>query len=283
MVKIGRWPSLKIRSSWYERSSPHDSQRPPESRIRSLQDSYGRGCVCGRCARSPIRSIFTHPAGSEETDGQMINYQLAREELVESLERKGIRDLRVLAALREIKRHLFVPNSLRHRAYEDAPLSIGEGQTISQPFMVARMTELLGLEGNEKVLEIGTGSGYQAAILSRLASKVFTVERISMLARQAEERFEKMGLTNIMQRVGDGSLGWKQVGPFDGIVVTAASPHIPTALTDQLTEGGRLVIPTGPRRVQDLKLVTKTGDDLKVTSHGGCVFVPLIGSHGWTD
>lgn len=213
----------------------------------------------------------------------MINYQLAREEMVETLERKGIEDLRVLAAVREIKRHLFVPNNLRHRAYEDSPLSIGEGQTISQPYMVARMTELLGLQGNEKVLEIGTGSGYQAAVLSRLAAKVFTVERISLLARQSEERFEKMGLTNIMQRVGDGSIGWKAVGPFDGIIVTAASPHIPKALTDQLTEGGRLVIPTGPRRVQDLKLIIREGGELNVTSHGGCVFVPLIGSDGWTD
>ena len=141
----------------------------------------------------------------------------------------------------------------------------------------------LTVRGAEKVLEIGTGSGYQAAVLSRLALKVFTVERISALARQAEERFEKMGLGNIMQRVGDGSIGWKAVGPFDGIIVTAASPRIPSALTDQLADGGRLVIPTGPRRVQDLKLVVREGGELNITSHGGCVFVPLIGSDGWTD
>jgi len=213
----------------------------------------------------------------------MINYQLAREELVEQLEQKGIQNPGVLMALREIKRHLFVPNNLRHRAYEDVPLAIGENQTISQPFMVAKMTEILELTGVERVLEIGTGSGYQAAVLSRLAEKVFTVERISTLAHQAEERFERMGLSNIMQRVGDGSLGWRQVGPFDRIIVTAAAPTIPKALTDQLTEGGRLVIPQGPRRVQDLKMVVRHGSELTVSSNGGCVFVPLIGSDGWTD
>lgn len=213
----------------------------------------------------------------------MINYQAAREELVLSLEQKGIRDPRVLAAFREVKRHLFVPNPLRHRAYEDSPLSIGEGQTISQPFMVARMTELMELTGEEKVLEIGTGSGYQAALLSRLASKVFTVERIASLARDAEERFEKQGLNNIIQRVGDGSLGWKQFMPFDRIIVTAAAPVVPKSLMNQLADGGWMVIPTGPRRVQDLKKVRRTGDEFEISSHGGCVFVPLIGSDGWKE
>lgn len=213
----------------------------------------------------------------------MINYQAAREELVLSLEKKGIRDPRVLTAIREIKRHLFVPNPLRHRAYEDSPLSIGEGQTISQPYMVARMTELLELAGEEKILEIGTGSGYQAAVLSRLAGKVFTVERIAALARDAEERFEKQGLGNIIQRVGDGSLGWRQFAPFDRIIVTAAAPEVPKSLSSQLADGGWMIVPTGPRRVQDLKKVRRVGDEFEITSHGGCVFVPLLGSDGWKE
>jgi protein-L-isoaspartate(D-aspartate) O-methyltransferase len=145
------------------------------------------------------------------------------------------------------------------------------------------MTELLELAGEEKVLEIGTGSGYQAAILSRLASKVFSVERISALARAAEERFEKQGLNNIIQRVGDGTLGWKQFAPFDRIVVTAAAPEVPNSLANQLAEGGWMIVPTGPRRVQDLKKVRRVGGEFEVTSHGGCVFVPLIGSGGWKD
>jgi len=213
----------------------------------------------------------------------MINYHLAREEMVDTLERKGIRDNLVLAAMREIRRHEFVPNNLRARAYEDTPLSIGDDQTISQPYIVARMTELLLLKGHEKVLEVGTGSGYQAIVLSRLCEKVFTVERISNLARQAKERFEKEGARNIIQKVGDGSLGWREFAPYDGIIVTAAAPEIPAKLIDQLAEGGKLVIPTGPRRVQDLKVAHKVQGGLEITSAGGCVFVPLIGSGGWKD
>lgn len=213
----------------------------------------------------------------------MINYHLAREEMVELLERKGIRNNLVLAAMREVKRHMFVPANLRARAYEDCPLAIGEGQTISQPYMVARMTELLALKGTERVLEIGTGSGYQAAVLAKLAEKVFTVERHTALAKQSRERFEKLEITNIVQRVGDGSIGWQEFAPFDGIVVTAGAPDVPQRLVDQLAEGGRLVIPTGPRRVQDLKVVQKKDGKISITSAGGCVFVPLIGSDGWKD
>ena len=213
----------------------------------------------------------------------MINYQLAREELVETLRRKGIRDERVLEAIREVKRHQFVPANLRIRAYDDVPLPIGEGQTISQPFIVAKMTELLGLTGTERVLEIGTGSGYQAAILACLAAKVFTIERVSSLANEARERFKRLGVTGIVQKVGDGTLGWKEFAPFDGIIVTAGAPHLPGKLVEQLAEGGRLVIPVGTRRIQDLKQITKVNGRPVLVSAGGCVFVPLVGNDGWVS
>lgn len=211
----------------------------------------------------------------------MINYTLKREELVETLKRKKISDERVLSTLRKIKRHHFVPNNLRALAYEDKPLSIGDGQTISQPYMVAWMTALLDVQEDHRVLEIGTGSGYQAVILAELAQKVFTVERLSSLAELAKKRFEQMGYTNIIQRVGDGTLGWKDFAPYDRIMVTAGAPHLPKKLLDQLAEGGKLVIPTGKRSVQDLKLVVKIDGKPMITGEGGCVFVPLIGSDGW--
>jgi protein-L-isoaspartate(D-aspartate) O-methyltransferase len=213
----------------------------------------------------------------------MVNYHLAREDMVEDLERKGIRDRLVLAAIRETRRHQFVPSNLRGRAYEDTPLSIGAEQTISQPYMVAKMTELLKLEGEEKVLELGTGSGYQTAVLSLLCDKIFTIERISSLAKTAKETFERLEIANVVQKVGDGSVGWSAFAPFDRIIVTAGAPEIPKRLLDQLADGGRMVIPTGPRRIQDLKLVEKDGDKITVTTAGGCVFVPLIGSDGWKD
>lgn len=213
----------------------------------------------------------------------MINYHLAREELVDQLERKGIKDNLVLAALREIRRHEFVPTNLRARAYEDSPLSIGEDQTISQPYMVARMTELLQLHGTERVLEIGTGSGYQSMVLAKLSDRVFTVERIASLAKVAKERFERLELRNVVQKVGDGSLGWREFAPYDAIIVTAGAPEIPNRLVEQLAEGGRMVVPTGPRRVQDLKVVHKKDGRITTTSAGGCVFVPLIGGGGWQE
>ncbi len=213
----------------------------------------------------------------------MINYRLERESLVELMADKGVLDKRVLDAMRNVRRHEFVPPNLRSRAYEDVPLSIGEEQTISQPFMVARMTEILKLEGHERVLEIGTGSGYQAAILAQLAQKVFTVERITALAEEAKKKFTKLGYSNIIQRVGDGTLGWKEFAPFDVIMVTAGAPNVPSRLFDQLAEGGKLVIPIGPRRIQDLKLVMKINGRQKIYSEGGCVFVPLIGTEGWKN
>ena len=213
----------------------------------------------------------------------MLNYHMAREDMVELLEEKGIKDQLVLAAMREVKRHQFVPPNLRARAYEDKALSIGHGQTISQPFIVAQMTELLQLTGKETVLEIGTGTGYQTVILSKLAKQIYTVERIKPLALESELRFHDMGVKNVIQKVGDGSLGWERFAPFDRIIITAGAPSIPSRLVTQLSEDGRMVIPTGPRRVQDLKLVIKHEGDAESSSHGGCVFVPLIGNGGWED
>ncbi|MCB2212201.1 protein-L-isoaspartate(D-aspartate) O-methyltransferase [bacterium] len=210
-----------------------------------------------------------------------MNYHLAREEMVELLEEKGIKDQLVLAAMREIKRHLFVPANLRARAYENNALSIGHGQTISQPYIVAQMTELLQLTGEESVLEIGTGTGYQTFVLAKLAKRIYTIERVKALALEAEMRFQENAIANVVQKLGDGSLGWERFAPFDRIIVTAGAPEIPTRLVDQLAEGGRMVLPTGPRRVQDLKVVIKQEGQAYASSHGGCVFVPLIGSGGW--
>ncbi len=213
----------------------------------------------------------------------MLNYHLAREEMVELLEEKGIKDQLVLAAMREIKRHLFVPANLRARAYENNALSIGHGQTISQPYIVAQMTELLQLTGEESVLEIGTGTGYQTFVLAKLAKRIYTIERVKALALEAEMRFQENAIANVVQKLGDGSLGWERFAPFDRIIVTAGAPEIPSRLIDQLAEGGRMVLPTGPRRVQDLKVVIKREGQAYASSHGGCVFVPLIGSGGWED
>lgn len=197
------------------------------------------------------------------------------------LQSRGIHDLRVLAAMEKVQRHLFVDKNLWDRAYDDCALSIGEGQTISQPYMVAVMTELLELRGTERVLEIGTGSGYQGAVLSELASEVFTVERIAQLADNARKKFLELGITNIHVTTGDGTLGLSEHAPFDGIIVTAAAPKIPDTLVQQLTSNGRLVIPVGSRYSQMLYTVKNTlsGADTSVST--ACVFVPLIGKDGW--
>lgn len=176
-----------------------------------------------------------------------------------------------------------MPPNLRSRAYENSALSIGHGQTISQPYIVAQMTELLKLSGRETVLDIGTGTGYQTVILAKLARRVYTVERIPSLAREAEERFKRLGADNIVQKVGDGTVGWERFAPYNRILVTAAAPEVPKRLFGQLAEDGRMVVPIGPRRVQDLKVVIKREGKVYTSSHGGCVFVPLIGSGGWED
>ena len=194
---------------------------------------------------------------------------------------RGITDERVIAAMKKVPRHLFVPEAIQHIAYDDMALSIGEGQTISQPYMVAVMTELLSLKGNEKVLEIGTGSGYQAAILAELSKEVYTVERIAALADTAKAKFKSLDYPGIQIKVSDGTLGWPEKAPFDRILVTAGTPHIPKPFTEQLTDGGIILAPVGDRSSQQLLRITKSEDTLKEEYHTPCVFVPLIGEYGW--
>jgi len=197
------------------------------------------------------------------------------------LEAWGIVDARVLDAMRRVPRELFVPDAERSAAYYDGALPIGEGQTISQPFVVAFMTERLRLGGQEKALEIGTGSGYQTAVLSLLASEVYTEERIAPLSRQAQETLAHFGAGNVHFQVGDGSLGWPEHGPYDAILVTCAAPAVPQPLVQQLADGGRLIVPVGPRGYQDLVLVCKTGQQVTQERLSPVAFVPLIGEHGW--
>jgi len=200
----------------------------------------------------------------------------------EQLKGRGIKDQRVLDAFLEVPRHKFVEEYMKYKAYDDYPLSIGYGQTISQPYMVAIMTETLSPKPGETILEIGTGSGYQAAILSRLCSAVYTIERISALASRARKLLDELGYFNIHISVGDGTMGLPQHAPYDGIIVTAGAPHVPEALMAQLNEEGRLVIPIGDQGIQDLKRITKTKNGVKEESMGGCRFVKLIGKNGWS-
>ncbi len=213
----------------------------------------------------------------------MVNdYERARLKMVdEQLVARGIKDPRVLSAMGRVPRHLFVEEALRDRAYGDHALPIGERQTISQPYMVALMTESLALSGSERVLEIGTGSGYQAAVLAELAARVYSIERIAGLADKARRLLASLGCRNVTIKVFDGTYGWKGESPYDAILVTAGSPEVPTPLTEQLKEGGRMIIPVGDRTTQVLKKVTKTATGIEVSSMTGCVFVPLIGGHGW--
>ena len=205
----------------------------------------------------------------------------ARRRLVEALQQGGIRDLAVLHAFDEVPRHIFVPTGMRHRAYEDSALPIGQGQTISQPSMHARYLELLRLTGNEKVLEIGTGSGYQTALLAHLASQVFSIERVAPLLERARDAIRQTGARNVSVLVGDGTLGWRDYGPYDAILVTAGAPDIPRPLAEQLAEGGRLLIPLGGRDEQMLTLVTRRGDALERRDIAPARFVPLVGTFGW--
>ncbi len=205
-----------------------------------------------------------------------------RERMVaEQLIKRGIADPGVLEGMRSVPRHLFVDEALRDRAYGDHPLPIGEGQTISQPFMVARMTELLRLTGREKVLEIGTGSGYQAAVLSRMAARVCTIERIPRLAARARQTLESIGASNVWVRAADGTMGWADEAPFDRILVAAGGPSVPPPLLEQLAEGGRLVMPVGPEDAQRLRIVDKINGQPRVSEDSSCVFVKLIGKYAW--
>lgn len=213
--------------------------------------------------------------------GSRDTYGGYRARLVEQLRTQGIRDLAVLRAFADTPRHLFVPEAVRHRAYEDAALPIGKGQTISQPFTQARYLEALGLSGREKVLEIGTGSGYQTALLAALAGQVFTIERVRNLAESAQAALRAAGVTNVSLLVGDGTLGWSAYAPYHAILVAAGSPEIPPPLVEQLAPGGRMIIPLGAKGVQTLTLVRRTTDGVQTTPIGGARFVPLLGEHGF--
>lgn len=196
---------------------------------------------------------------------------------------RGVRDERVLSAMRKIPRHEFMPEAIRGMAYTDNALPLGEGQTISQPYMVALMSELLGLKGTERILEIGTGSGYQAAVLAELCEKVYTVERIKMLADKARATLDRLGYKSVAIKVFDGTYGWKEMSPFDAIMVTAGAPDVPAPLIEQLAIGGRMVIPVGDRYGQTLVKVVRTAEGLVTEKSIPCVFVPLIGNHGWKE
>ncbi len=211
-----------------------------------------------------------------------MDFKELREYMVDTqLVPRGIRDERVLAAMRKVPRHLFVEEGMQQRAYDDMALSIGEDQTISQPYMVAVMTELLQLNGNEKVLEIGTGSGYQAAVLAELSHEVFTIERKSVLAKKAEETLQALGYANIHVRSGDGTIGWREESPFDRIIITAGTPAVPQPLPEQLADEGIIVAPVGDRFSQQLVIIKKSKGTFSEQMHTPCVFVPLIGEYGW--
>lgn len=217
-----------------------------------------------------------------ETD--TLKHERQRHEMVrQQIEARGISDINVLAALRKVPRHLFVSEALRDQAYGDFPLPIGEQQTISQPFIVAEMTQALELTPNDRVLEIGTGSGYQAAILAQIAYRVYTIERIRALFVQARKLLDKLNYHNIVMRCADGTKGWEDECPFNAIIVTAGAPAIPELLIEQLADGGRLVVPVGNQHSQDLIKITKDQSGIHQTNLGGCRFVKLVGKHGWRE
>jgi protein-L-isoaspartate(D-aspartate) O-methyltransferase len=201
----------------------------------------------------------------------------------EQLVPRGITDPATLKAMATVPRHLFVEDAMQARAYGDHPLPIGQGQTISQPYIVALMTQALQLQGHERVLEIGTGSGYQAAVLSRICEKVYTIERIDSLLGKARKTFDRLHYHNIVSRIDDGTVGWPDEAPFDAILVTAGGPKIPQPLVDQLADQGRMVIPVGGPEVQELQLVEKKEDEIWVRTIEQVRFVSLIGTHGWQN
>ncbi len=209
-------------------------------------------------------------------------YGGARTRLLDELRLKGVRDLAVLRAFDLTPRHLFVPTGVQHRAYEDTSLPIGNAQTISQPSVHARYLELLAFTGSEKVLEVGTGSGYQTILLAHLAARVFSVERIAPLLDRAREVVRECGVSNVSLMLGDGTYGWKAFAPYDAILVSAASPDVPQPLVDQLADGGRMLVPVGGRDEQRLVLITRNGASLAREELDPVRFVPLLGDHGWT-
>ena len=218
----------------------------------------------------------------EPAEARRGRFARERDRMVEEqLVRRGILDKRVLEAMQKVPREQFVEEALEDRAYGDHPLPIGEGQTISQPYMVALMTSLLHLTGTEKVLEIGTGSGYQTAVLGELSRRVCTIERIPSLAARARATLERLGYTNVWVRIANGTFGWPDEAPFDRILVTAAAPAVPLPLFDQLGEGGRMAIPIGNAAAQTLTVVEKINGTMRTRLEAGCVFVKLIGKYGW--
>jgi protein-L-isoaspartate(D-aspartate) O-methyltransferase len=215
----------------------------------------------------------------------MDKYRKQRIKMVDSqIRSRGVGDERLLKVIEMIPRHLFVDEGLINQAYNDNPLPIGERQTISQPYIVALMTEALELKGDEKVLEIGTGCGYQSAVLSKLVDRVFSIERIASLASRARTLLDSLGCFNVLIRVGDGTYGWKEESPFDAIIITAGAPDVPRPFLEQLAVGGRLVVPVGSQQSQTLLKLTRLSEDLediKKEDLGGCRFVNLVGEHGW--
>ncbi|MGD9118785.1 MAG: protein-L-isoaspartate(D-aspartate) O-methyltransferase [Dehalococcoidia bacterium] len=211
-----------------------------------------------------------------------MDFEVARAELIDNLSTE-VKDKRVLAAMRSIPREHFVPQESRHLAYQDRPLPIGYDQTISQPFIIALMTEALELKGGEKVLEVGTGSGYQAAILARLARLVVTTERVEALADRAKKLLDELGCNNVEVNRAEGTLGWQRGAPYDAIMVTAAAPKVPPVLLSQLKTGGRMVVPVGSRHIQELCQVTKGAKKTTIRNLGGCRFVALIGRDAWEE
>jgi protein-L-isoaspartate(D-aspartate) O-methyltransferase len=222
---------------------------------------------------------FAECTGGEKIPERSLKggFKAMREKMVESqIKSRGVRDPRVLSAMLKVERHLFVPKEFQNSAYSDQPLPIGEGQTISQPYIVALMTELLELKGGERVLEVGTGSGYQAAILAELAAEVYTIEIVEKLASSAQKVLLELGYQNIKVKAGDGYLGWPEAAPFDAIIITCAPDHIPKPLLDQLKEGGRMVVPVGTYS-QDLKKIVKKSGKVETTGIIPVIFVPMTG------
>lgn len=251
---------------------------PPKSTKSSSPATTNRRTLSGAPFAVAVALILCSCIDPAPPPSDAEEWDALRETMVrEQLRGRDVRDERVLAAMAQVPRHEFVPDDQRRRAYRDHPLPIGGGQTISQPYVVALMTELLALGGDERVLEIGTGSGYQAAVLSRLTKSVYTIEIDATLATAASKRLSRLGYANVHVKAGDGFFGWPDAAPFDAIIITAAAPHIPPSLIAQLREGGRLVAPVGRDGGQELELGVKRGGRLEVSRKGGVRFVPMTG------